>query len=151
MDNFLARELAANPDKVALVQTALMLPIMIVAMPAGAIADMYDRRKVALASLTLSLAGSTTLATLAHLGRVLGDLGQASRDALGEDSGLNFCGFRIGFLRQRLSDGAGKRREGHESPSERRKLKKWPNHQRPDAPSAQATRALPTGFVRRTP
>ncbi|WP_031337519.1 MFS transporter [Rhodopseudomonas sp. B29] len=63
-------QMTSSADKVALVQTALMLPIMIVAMPAGAIADMYDRRKVALASLTLSLTGSTTLATLAHLGLV---------------------------------------------------------------------------------
>lgn len=63
-------QMTSSADKVALVQTALMLPIMIAAMPAGAIADMYDRRKVALASLTLSLAGSTTLATLAHLGLV---------------------------------------------------------------------------------
>ena len=39
-------QMTASADKVALVQTALMLPIMILAMPAGAVADMYDRRKV---------------------------------------------------------------------------------------------------------
>ena len=38
-----------SADKVALVQTALMLPVMLISMPAGAIADMYDRRIVALA------------------------------------------------------------------------------------------------------
>jgi MFS family permease len=30
---------------VALVQTALMLPLMLVAVPAGAVADMFDRRQ----------------------------------------------------------------------------------------------------------
>lgn len=44
-------QMKSSPDKVALVQTALMLPIMLISMPAGAIADMYDRRVVALGSL----------------------------------------------------------------------------------------------------
>ncbi|MGP9814305.1 MFS transporter [Rhodopseudomonas sp. NSM] len=63
-------QMASSADKVALVQTALMLPIMLVAMPAGAIADMYDRRLVGLASLMLGLGGATTLTVLAHLGLV---------------------------------------------------------------------------------
>ena len=37
-------QMTSSADKVALVQTALMLPIMLIAMPAGAVADMYDRR-----------------------------------------------------------------------------------------------------------
>ncbi|MEA2889616.1 MAG: hypothetical protein QOI05_409, partial [Bradyrhizobium sp.] len=41
-------QMTSSADKVALVQTALMLPIMLISMPAGAIADMYDRRIVAL-------------------------------------------------------------------------------------------------------
>ena len=41
-------QMASSADKVALVQTALMLPIMLISMPAGAIADMHDRRIVAL-------------------------------------------------------------------------------------------------------
>ena len=44
-------QMTSSADKVALVQTALMLPIMLIAMPAGAIADMHDRRIVALVSL----------------------------------------------------------------------------------------------------
>ena len=40
-------QMTSSADKVALVQTALMLPIMLIAMPAGAIADMHDRRIVA--------------------------------------------------------------------------------------------------------
>ena len=31
---------------VALVQTAMMLPLMLVAVPAGALADMFDKRKI---------------------------------------------------------------------------------------------------------
>ena len=43
-------QMTSSADKVALVQTALMLPVMLISMPAGAIADMHDRRIVALAS-----------------------------------------------------------------------------------------------------
>jgi MFS family permease len=63
-------QMTSSADKVALVQAAIMLPIMLLAMPAGAIADMYDRRRIALASLAVGLIGSTTLALLAHLGMV---------------------------------------------------------------------------------
>ncbi len=60
-------QMASSADKVALVQTALMLPIMLISMPAGAIADMYDRRVVALISLSIALTGATALAVLAWL------------------------------------------------------------------------------------
>src|SRR5258707_1422911 len=63
-------QMTSSADKVALVQTALMLPIMLISMPAGAIADMYDRRIVALVSLSIALVGATTLAVLAWLGLV---------------------------------------------------------------------------------
>jgi MFS family permease len=63
-------QMTSSADKVALVQTALMLPIMLISMPAGAIADMYDRRIVALVSLSISLAGATALSVLAWLGLV---------------------------------------------------------------------------------
>src|SRR3954452_12025736 len=63
-------QMASSADKVALVQTALMLPIMLISMPAGAVADMYDRRIVALLSLSISLTGATALAVLAWLGMV---------------------------------------------------------------------------------
>src|SRR5947209_8374336 len=63
-------QMTSSADKVALVQTALMLPIMLISMPAGAIADMYDRRVVALLSLSISLAGATALAAMAWLGLV---------------------------------------------------------------------------------
>src|ERR1700748_3966925 len=48
-------QMASSADKIALVQTALMLPVMLLAMPAGAIADMHDRRIVALVSLSIAL------------------------------------------------------------------------------------------------
>ena len=58
-------QMTSSADKVALVQTALMLPIMLISMPAGAIADMYDRRIVALVSLSIALCGATALTVLA--------------------------------------------------------------------------------------
>lgn len=60
-------QMTSSADRVALVQTALMLPVMLFSMPAGAIADMHDRRIVALISLSVALVGATTLATLAWL------------------------------------------------------------------------------------
>jgi MFS family permease len=63
-------QMASSADKVALVQTALMLPVMLISMPAGAIADMYDRRIVALVSLSIALAGATALTVLAWLALV---------------------------------------------------------------------------------
>src|SRR5258707_3346036 len=63
-------QMTSSADKVALVQTALMLPIMLIAMPAGAIADMHDRRVVAMVSLGIALVGATALTVLAWLGLV---------------------------------------------------------------------------------
>src|SRR5947209_18617815 len=63
-------QMTSSADKVALVQTALMLPIMLISMPAGAIADMHDRRIVALVSLSIALVGATALSVLAWLGHI---------------------------------------------------------------------------------
>ena len=63
-------QMTSTADKVALVQTALMLPVMLIAMPAGAIADMYDRRIVSLVALAIALAGATALTVLAWHGLV---------------------------------------------------------------------------------
>src|ERR1700752_762014 len=67
-------QMASSADKVALVQTALSLPIMLIAMPAGAIADMYRPRIVALVALCVALSGATTLAVLTWLGLVTPNL-----------------------------------------------------------------------------
>src|SRR5580692_9552288 len=61
-------QMTSSADQVALVQTALMLPVMLISMPAGAIADMHDRRIVALISLAIALSGATTLTVLTWLG-----------------------------------------------------------------------------------
>ncbi|MCC8942439.1 MFS transporter [Bradyrhizobium sp. Arg62] len=61
-------QMTSSADKVALVQTALLLPVMLISMPAGAIADMYDRRIVTLVSLGIALAGATGLTLAAWLG-----------------------------------------------------------------------------------
>jgi MFS family permease len=67
-------QMVSSADRVALVQTALSLPVMLIAMPAGAIADMYDRRIVALVALGIALAGTTALTALAWLGLVTPNL-----------------------------------------------------------------------------
>ncbi len=61
-------EMTGRPDMVALVATSMMLPQMFVAIAAGAIADMYDRRVVGIIALCLSLSGTVTLAILWSLG-----------------------------------------------------------------------------------
>jgi MFS family permease len=59
--------LTPRPEIIALVQSALMLPMMLLAIPAGAMADMYDRRKVALAALCVALVAAFSLTVLVAL------------------------------------------------------------------------------------
>ncbi|WP_084335119.1 MFS transporter [Bradyrhizobium arachidis] len=61
-------QMTSSADKVALVQTALMLPVMLISMPAGAIADMHDRRLVALIALAIELCSAIALVVLEWLG-----------------------------------------------------------------------------------
>jgi MFS family permease len=63
-------KLSSSTGMVALVQTSLMLPVALVSTPAGAIADMFDRRIVGLVALSIALAGSISLSALAWLGVV---------------------------------------------------------------------------------
>ncbi|WP_439406579.1 MFS transporter [Bradyrhizobium sp. DASA03076] len=63
-------QMTSGAGKVALVQTALMLPVMIISVPAGAIADMYDRRIVALVSLGIALASAAALTGVAWFGLI---------------------------------------------------------------------------------
>src|ERR1700756_2560122 len=60
--------LTSSNEMVALVQSALMIPIMLVSVPAGAVSDMFDRRKIAMAGLGFSIVSATILTTLAFLG-----------------------------------------------------------------------------------
>lgn len=61
-------QMTSSAGHVALVQTALLLPVMLIALPAGAIADMHDRRIVGLVALSIELCGATLLTLLDWLG-----------------------------------------------------------------------------------
>lgn len=60
--------LSGQPALVALVQTAMMMPLFLVAVPAGALADMFDRRKIALVGLAFSSLSGAVLTGLAFAG-----------------------------------------------------------------------------------
>lgn len=62
--SWLLTESGAPADVVALAQTATNLPIMLLALPAGAWADMFDRRRVILTALAVMLLLSLVLAGL---------------------------------------------------------------------------------------
>ncbi|MFC0206353.1 MFS transporter [Novosphingobium soli] len=59
--------LSNSPAMVALVQTSLMIPLMLVTLPAGAIADMFDRRRIAITGLTFSAVSAAVLAGVTFL------------------------------------------------------------------------------------
>ncbi|CAN5311089.1 MFS transporter [soil metagenome] len=61
-------KLTPDASMTAMVQTALMLPMMLFALPAGAISDMFDRRLVCIFALLLALAGAVTLSGLSFAG-----------------------------------------------------------------------------------
>jgi MFS family permease len=61
-------KLSDDPGMVALVQTALMLPLMLVAVPAGAVADMFDRRRIAMSGLSFAALSGAALTALAFAG-----------------------------------------------------------------------------------
>ena len=106
-------------DRVALVQTAIQLPIMLLALAGGAVADMYDRRRIMLAAQAgvatlsallalLSFEGLVTPALLLGLTFALGigtafynPAAQASigatvpRDELAGAASLNILGFNV--------------------------------------------------------
>ncbi|WP_082190701.1 MFS transporter [Bradyrhizobium pachyrhizi] len=67
-------QMTSSADKVALVRTALMLPVMLISMPAGAIADMYDRRIVAIVALSIELCGAIGLVVFDWLGLITPNL-----------------------------------------------------------------------------
>ncbi len=62
--------LSAGPMYVALIQTASALPFFLLALPAGAIGDIVDRRKVILSTETWMLLIATTIAGLTIAGRM---------------------------------------------------------------------------------
>src|SRR5918912_3602930 len=61
---WLMGSLSSDPLLVALIQTALTLPIFLVGFPAGALGDIFDRRRVLLVSQTFMLVSAALLALL---------------------------------------------------------------------------------------
>lgn len=59
--------LSSSPSMVALVQTAMMVPLMLVTLPAGAVADMFDRRKIAMSGLGFASVSAAALASISFL------------------------------------------------------------------------------------
>jgi MFS family permease len=66
--SWLMTSLAPSADMVSLVQASTSLPIMLLSLAAGALADIRDRRRVMLAAQGWMLAVSASLAALAHWG-----------------------------------------------------------------------------------
>ncbi len=60
----------STADHVALVQTASFLPMALFALPAGAIADIYDRRKVQMLFLSLSLVAGVLMTLVSLMGLI---------------------------------------------------------------------------------
>ena len=63
-------ESTGDATLVAMVQSATLLPMLLFTLPAGAMADMYPRRVVALASVFISLCGVSTLFGLSLVGAI---------------------------------------------------------------------------------
>jgi MFS family permease len=61
-------QMTSDARMVALVQGASMLPLMLWSIPAGALADIYDKRKLALVGLSLSLTAAVVLTAMAARG-----------------------------------------------------------------------------------
>ena len=67
---WLMTELTKSHLLIAMIQASATIPIMVLGLFAGAIADNYDRRKVMLAAQTAMLAISTLLALLSYQGQI---------------------------------------------------------------------------------
>jgi len=82
-------ELHQSPAVVALVQTAVALPVLLLGVPAGALADLVDRRRLLLATQGLMLAAAAVLAVLTWTGTVTPAALLALTFALGVGTALN--------------------------------------------------------------
>lgn len=60
--------LSTSSTMVAMVQSAMMLPLMIASLPAGAIADMYDRRRIAMFGIAFSMISAAILTAISLAG-----------------------------------------------------------------------------------
>jgi MFS family permease len=82
-------ELRQSPAVVALVQTAVALPVLLLGVPAGALADLVDRRRLLLATQCLMLAAAAALAVLTWAGGITPAVLLALTCALGVGTALN--------------------------------------------------------------
>jgi len=82
-------ELRQSPAVVALVQTAVALPVLLLGVPAGALADLVDRRRLLLATQGLMLAAAAALAVLTWTGGVTPAALLGLTFALGVGTALN--------------------------------------------------------------
>lgn len=86
---WLMTSMSSSPFYVALVQAAATLPMFVLALPAGAIADIVDRRTMLIASQCLGLLAAAGLAALTVLGWVTPDLLLAVTVLLGVSTALS--------------------------------------------------------------
>ncbi len=68
--SWLMTSIAPSPDMVALVQASTALPILLLSLPSGAIADIWDRRSIMLIAQGLMLTVSVVLAVVAYVGHM---------------------------------------------------------------------------------
>ena len=81
--------LSPSPLMVALVQSATSLPVFVVGLPAGAIADIVDRRRLLLVTQSWMLVAAGLLAVLAFLGLMTATTLLALTFALGVGVAMN--------------------------------------------------------------
>lgn len=86
---WLMTSLSPSPLLVALVQAATTLPMFLLALPAGAMADIVDRRKMLLAAQTLGLVAAAGLAILTLQGLVTPEVLLAGTFVLGTAAALS--------------------------------------------------------------
>jgi len=82
-------ELRQSPAVVALVQTAVALPVLLLGVPAGALADLIDRRRLLLTTQGLMLAAAAALAVMTWAGTVTPATLLGLTFALGVGTALN--------------------------------------------------------------
>jgi MFS family permease len=68
--SWLMTSLVSSADYVALVQASTSLPIMLLALPSGAIADIWDRRTIMIIAQAVMLTVSVVLAVMAYMGHI---------------------------------------------------------------------------------
>ena len=68
--SWMMTSIAPSPDMVALVQASTTLPIMLLSLPSGATADIWDRRLLMLIAQGLMLAVASALTAIAYLGLI---------------------------------------------------------------------------------